>query len=80
MSEQMEDRVHARLIADGLDFGLSPTEAIDWADSQMDSTQAAGIRMSLALRDLTDELGESAHEAMSGARRCMNLIRQAFRS
>jgi hypothetical protein len=60
---QMDDRVHAALIADGLSVGMTSDEALHWADSRMKSTQAALIAIDLAGNDLIRELRRAAEKA-----------------
>ena len=73
---QMDDRVHAVLIADGLSCGLSPDEALRWADSRMKSMQAAVIRIDLAGNDLMRELRLSAEVAGARVARALAPLRR----
>ena len=53
---EMDDRVHARLCAIALDHGLSPEEALRYADARVDKIEGNGIRLELAVDDLKASL------------------------
>lgn len=72
---EMDDRVHAQLVADALSCGLTSDEALRWADSRMKSTQAAMIRINLAGSDVTGELRAAAESAGARVARAMSALR-----
>lgn len=57
---QMEDRVHARLVAVALECGMDGEEALRYADSRMGSIEAGGIELGLAVDDLVASLRATA--------------------
>lgn len=60
---EMDDRVHAALVAYGLDMGMDGTEALGWANLRMKSMQADLIRVDLATADLYAQLTKAAEAA-----------------